>query len=414
MPDQQQIILDYSQAAALVFAHAARLPRSLPTETISIERALGRCLAKSITADRDQPPFDRSTRDGYAVRSGDLQSGGALKIIGQLRAGQPAFTAAVGALETVEIMTGAPIPTGTDAVLMIEHVDVLEGSIRPHAGRSLQPGENVVPAGAEARARGVIIPSGTRLSAMHIGAAVSCGAAKVDLYRQPRVAILATGDELVEPGQPMLPFQIRNSNSYSLAAQVERAGGIPVRLPIAKDTLQDLERSLETAMQADLVLLSGGVSMGKFDFVEQVLTALGADLLFTGVRIQPGKPVVFGSLPGGRDKKYFFGLPGNPVSTMVTFALFAGPMIRALGGEINPQPLFARARLTSPFNHKPGLTRFLPALLQAAWDKAEVTPVSWQGSGDLAATAKSNCFVVIPPDRRALAGGDEVGVLLAY
>ena len=410
MSQQQEIILDYPGAAALVRAHAARFSKPAHTETFSIEQALGRYLATSITADRNQPPFDRSTRDGYAVRSSDLQNGGTLKVVAQLRAGQPPLTIAVGPGEAIEIMTGAPMPRGADAVLMVEHADVLEERIRPHAGRLLETGENVVPAGAEARAGGVIVPAGTRLSATHIGAAVSCGAAMVEVYRQPRIAILATGDELVEPGEPAQDFQIRNSNSYSLAAQVERAGGIPVRLPIARDTLDDLQQSLETAVQADLVLLSGGVSMGKFDFVEQVLTTLGAEFLFTGVRMQPGRPVVFGRLP--EQAKYFFGLPGNPVSTMVTFALFAAPLIRALGGETEAQPLFARANIAAPFRHKPGLTRFLPASLSTDWDRAEVTPIAWQGSGDLAATARANCFIVIPPDRQELTAGDDVSVLL--
>lgn len=414
MPQQVETILDYPEAAALVTAHAARLPGAAQTESISIEQALGRCLATSLHADRNQPPFHRSTRDGYAVRSADLQNCQPLKVIALLRAGQPPLTLSVQPGEAVEIMTGAPMPDGADAVLMVEHADVLENGIQPHAGRSLQPGENVVPAGAEARSGTVIIPAGTRLSAMHIGAAVSCGAATVEVYRQPRVAILATGDELVEPSEPVQDFQIRNSNSYSLAAQVERAGAIPVRLPIARDTLADLQRSIETAMQSDLVLLSGGVSMGKFDFVEQVLTMLGAAFLFTGVRMQPGRPVVLGNLPAGEPQKYFFGLPGNPVSTMVTFALFAAPLIRALGGELNPQPLFARARITSPFKHKGGLTRFLPASLSTAWNRADVTPIPWQGSGDLAATARANCFIVIPPDRQELVAGDEVSVLLAY
>ncbi len=213
MPPQEEIIFDYSEASALVLTHAAHLPRPSRIEKVPIEQALGRCLAASITADRNQPPFDRSTRDGYAVRSADLQGGGTLNVIAQLRAGQPALTVAVGPGEAIEIMTGAPMPPGADSVLMVEHADVLEDGIRPHAGRTLQPGENIVPAGAEARDGGIIVTAGTRLSATHIGAAVSCGAAVVEVYRQPRIAILATGDELVEPGERAQDFQIRNSNS---------------------------------------------------------------------------------------------------------------------------------------------------------------------------------------------------------
>jgi molybdopterin molybdotransferase len=407
MPQSTEIVLDYVQAAALVNATADRLPAPPNCETVLIDQALGRCLALDIRADRDQPAFDRSTRDGYAVRADDLAAASTLKVIGQLRAGQPPLSLTLRPGEAIEIMTGAPIPRGADAVLMVEHVTLTGDSIQTQ--RSLRPGENIVPGGAEARAGSVIIPAGTRLTPMHIGAAVSSGAATVEVYAQPRVSILATGDELVEPGEPLLDHQIRNSNSYSLEAQVSRTGALPARLPIARDNLDDLHASLERAAESDLILLSGGVSMGKFDFVEQVLQSLGAEFLFTGVRIQPGKPLVFGQLPG---RKYFFGLPGNPVSTMVTFALFAGPFIRALGGESDASPLFARAHLTESFQHKPGLTRFLPAFLKTAWDQAQVTPIPWQGSGDLAATARANCFVVIPPDKKEVAAGDEVSVLL--
>lgn len=421
MTEQQITILDYLQAADLISAHASALEGPPKVERVSVEDALDRCLACDIVAHRDQPPFDRSTRDGFAVRAEDVGVIMQLKVIGQLRAGQPPLPLSVGPGEAIEIMTGAPMPSGADAVLMVEHVTVhVEGhsvGISPHPGRNARPGDNIIPAGSEAKAGAVIVPRGTRLSPMHIGAAVSSGSATVEVYAQPRIAILATGDELIEPGSPLADYQIHNSNSYSLAAQVERAGAIPVRLPVARDNLEDLRQSLALAMKTDLVLLSGGVSMGKFDLVEQMLMMLGAEFHFTGVRIQPGKPVVCGALPDGSEpasKRYFFGLPGNPVSTMVTFALFAAPLIRALGGEHKPTPLFARARLATDFQHKPGLTRFLPASLETAWDHADVTPIAWQGSGDLAAIARANCFVVIPPHREKLTAGEDVSVLLAY
>jgi molybdopterin molybdotransferase len=411
-----EIILDYPAAASLLARHAQALPAPTATERLPVAQALGRVLSADIRADRDQPPFDRSTRDGYALRATDLSMGQPLKVIGQLRAGQAAYPHPLRCGEALEIMTGAPMPRGTDAVLMVEHATVLAGNgLQPKPGRSLLPGDNVVRSGSEAVAGRVIVPAGTRLSPLNIGAAVSCGHATVEVYARPSIAILATGDELVEPGTAIHDHQIRNSNSYSLAAQVERAGGGPIRLPIAHDTLADLDRSLEAATRADLILLSGGVSMGKYDFVEQALTARGAEFLFTGVRIQPGKPVVFGCLPqpAPADAKYFFGLPGNPVSTIVTFALFAGPLIRALGGEKDAQPLFSRAQITEDFKHQPGLTRFLPAFSTSSWDRAGVAPIPWHGSGDLAATARANCFLVIPPDRDHLSAGEQAGILLA-
>jgi molybdopterin molybdotransferase len=219
------------------------------------------------------------------------------------------------------------------------------------------------------------------------------------------VAIVATGDELVELDQQPLPQQIRNSNSYSMAAQVTAFGAEPVRLPIARDERSHLEGVIRSALDADLLLLSGGVSMGKYDLVEEVLMDLGAEFFFSGALIQPGKPVVFGRLP----QVPFFGLPGNPVSTMVTFLLFVQPLLGALCGEREPGPRFALARLASEVRVKTGLTRFLPAVLNG---ESTVEPVLWQGSGDLAATSRANCYLMVPPDVPYLAAGETVTVLL--
>ncbi len=229
---------------------------------------------------------------------------------------------------------------------------------------------------------------------------------------QPRVAIVATGDELVEVDQQPLVHQIRNSNSYSLAAQILAARAQPMRLPIARDERGDLEAIIRSALQADLLLLSGGVSMGKYDLVEEVLLDLGAEFFFTGALIQPGKPVVFGRLALKDRQIYFFGLPGNPVSTMVTFSLFVEPLLGALCGDPCRGPRFAQARLASDVHVKTGLTRFLPASMRSVSTDVTVEPVIWQGSGDLAGTSRSNCFLVVPPDRPHLAAGETVAVLL--
>ena len=222
------------------------------------------------------------------------------------------------------------------------------------------------------------------------------------------MAILATGDELVPVGEQPLPHQIRNSNSYSLAAQVTRHGGIPVLYPAVPDRLDASEAAIRGALDCDLLLLSGGVSMGKYDFVEQALAAFGAEFFFTGARIQPGKPVVFGRLPG--PGLYFFGLPGNPVSTLVTFALFAAPLLAALGGRRDLGPEFAEAQLTESVEARPGLTRFLPARLEADAAGAKIRHVPWQGSGDQSAAARTNCFLVVSDGMR-LGVGDWVSFL---
>jgi molybdopterin molybdotransferase len=251
----------------------------------------------------------------------------------------------------------------------------------------------------------VIVPPGTRISPAQVAVAAAFGAGKLRVFERPRVAIVATGDELVELNQQPQTQQIRNSNSYSLAAQVMAAGAEPVRLPIARDERVHLESMIREALETDLVLLSGGVSMGKYDLVEEVLLSLGAEFFFTGALIQPGKPVVFGRI----GEHYFFGLPGNPVSTMVTFLLFVEPLLGALCGEIGREPQFAQARLVGEVRVKTGLTRFLPAQLL----DGNVEAVTWQGSGDLASTSRSNCFLVVPPDQPLLAAGETVSILLA-
>ncbi len=412
-------VLTYPEAAGLIAEHAAALRSSLGRriERTDLLAAQHRVLATSVRADRDQPPFARSTRDGFAVRATELCTGDALPVTGQMRAGDAMDTAPLAARSAIEIMTGAPVPPGADAVAMLEHVKHEGNAMRLAPGRTLHPGENIVPAGSEARAGAVIVPAGTRLGSSHIAAAAQCGAAAVDTYARPRVAILATGDELVEVDGPApLAHQIRNSNSYSLAAQVRAAGGLPQRLPIARDSHEHLARSLDAALDgADLLLLSGGVSMGKYDLVEDALAQRGAEFFFTGVRIQPGKPAVFGRLPHAHraGSLFFMGLPGNPVSTLVTFLLFAAPLVRALGGETEVAPSFASATLENEFRTRPGLTRFLPARMESAWDRTTVAPVAWHGSGDLAATARANCFLVVPPDCESLPEGSVVQVLLA-
>ena len=396
-------VVSYADASRIVREQADRLaPRHAP-EFVGLLDTLGRVLAEPILADRDQPPFPRSTRDGFACRAADVAAGLPLEVIGSIRAGD-AVVIEVSAGKAVEIMTGAPVPAGADCVVMVEHVQRDRDKLRLSPGRSVQPGENIVPMGAEARAGAVIVPEGTRISPAQIAVAAACGAGQLSVYGRPRVAIVATGDELVEVNQQPQSQQIRNSNSYSLAAQILAAGAEPVRLPIARDERGHLEGIIRCGLETDLVLLSGGVSMGKYDLVEEVLLSLGAEFFFTGALIQPGKPVVFGRL----GEHYFFGLPGNPVSTMVTFLLFVEPVLGALCGDVGRAPRFTQARLTSEVQVKTGLTRFLPARLA----DGNVEPVTWQGSGDLASTSHSNCFLVVPPDQPVLAAGETVTILL--
>jgi molybdopterin molybdotransferase len=395
-------MLSYADASRMVRDHADRLaPRDL-TERVRLLDSLGRVLAEPICADRDQPPFARSTRDGFACRASDFVAGLSLEIVGLIRAGH-AEAVEITPGKVVEIMTGAPVPPGADCVVMVEHVQREGDKLYLAPGRSITSGENIVPMGAEARAGAEILPQGTRMAAPQIGAAAACGAVEVSVFARPRVAIVATGDELVELDQQPLTHQIRNSNSYSLAAQVSATGALPLRLTTARDERDHLESIIRTALENDLLLLSGGVSMGQYDLVEEVLLSLGAEFFFTGAAIQPGKPIVFGRL----GKIYFFGLPGNPVSTMVTFSLFVRPLLDALSGDSSRGPHFALARLGSDVRVKTGLTRFLPAIL----NDLKVDPIAWQGSGDLASTSRANCFLVVPDDRTQLTAGETVTIL---
>ena len=404
------IVLSYEHAASVVHRQASpareEAMKKGPIERIALAEALGRVLAEPVMADRDQPPFPRATRDGYACRCADLQEGG-LRVLGQLRAGEAWTLGAIRPGEAVEIMTGAAVPHGADCVVMVEHITVIDERVSLAGARAIAAGENIVQAGSEARAGGVVIPAGRRMGITEVAAAAACGGTQLAMFGRPRVAILATGDELVNVDEKPLAYQIRNSNSYSLASQVRMAGGDPALLRIVRDEQAATEKEICAALDCDLIVLTGGVSMGRFDFVEQTLLHLGAEFYFTGAMIQPGKPVVFGRL----ENKHFFGLPGNPISTMVTFALFAAPMLRALGGESEDKPRFTMARLEEEVRVKSGLTRFLPAILESSFRGAHVRRVAWQGSGDLAAAAKANGFLVVPESVDRLAAGEIVTVL---
>jgi molybdopterin molybdotransferase len=384
-----------------VIANVGAGLRERAVETVPLLDALGRVLAEDIAADRDYPPLDKSVRDGFAVRAEDVP--GTLRILGEVRAGEH-YSGAVGRGEAVEIMTGAPLPSGADAVVMVEHTTRADGHVT--TDRSATPGENYNPAGIEARRGELLVGRGARLGFAEMAMAATTGHAAIRVYQRPRVAILTTGDEITPIEETPAPWQIRNSNLFSLAAQVTRAGGIPVPLPVARDAYEPTVALLERALEADLLLLSGGVSAGRYDVVEKALAGLGAEFFFDRVRIQPGQPLVFGRVRG----RFFFGLPGNPASTMVTFEIFARAALDLISGRNEtPLPLLL-ARLEVPFRQKPGLTRFLPARLSP--DGAGIRPVAWHGSGDIPSLVRANCFLVTEPDREQWSEGDLIRVLL--
>lgn len=423
--------LRYSEAAERLQLFIAAIQPAVSLQSLPLSDSAGRILAHPISADRDQPPFPRSTRDGFACRAADANSHQFLRLTGQVHAGQdPASigSGSIGPGELWEIMTGAPLPNGADAVFMVEHAEFSAGSdaspvhskiydpstrfVRLAAPRTLAPEDNIVPAGAEARSGQLLVPAGTRIGPAHIALAAQCGCAQLAVFARPRVAILTTGDELVPIEAAPGPSQIRNSNAPMLAALVTAAGGEPIVLPIASDTEEALNAAIRSALTADLLLISGGISAGRFDLVDQALASAGASFLVRGIAIQPGKPLAFGQIPRENQPPLpFFALPGNPLSSAVTFQLFAVPVLAALGGDPDRHPRFAHAQLTSPWQGKPGLTRFLPAWCDFA-QPARVQIIPWQGSGDLTSNARANCYAVIHDDTEEIPQDAQIHILL--
>jgi molybdopterin molybdotransferase len=408
----------FPEAARVVYDYASKLLARPPrTERLPLDAAHGRILAQPIRADRDMPAFPRSTRDGFAVRAAEATAHKWLPVAGSIRAGQPP-AGPLPAHSAWEIMTGAAVPAAADAVAMLEHVEHDGIRIRLAKDRKLDPGENIVPAAAEAGTGDELVPAGTPLAASQIAAAATCGYAQVEVFARPRVAIVTTGDELVPVDATPGPGQIRNSNASMLAALVAQTGGDPLILPAAKDNEAAIESALQAALRADMLLVSGGVSAGKFDLVEPVLARLGARFHFTGVRIQPGKPLVFGEIPRSGHSPTaqvpLFGLPGNPISSAATFLLFASAVLRALAGDSHVAARFSAAQLSRDAKGKPNLTRFIPATLRSdplSGNIPQVAPVPWQGSGDLAAFARANCFIVVPEGTDRLPAGDIASIL---
>src|ERR1700730_3777142 len=398
-------MLPYAEARQKVIEIAGALRWPVRRETVEIEQACGRALAREVRADRDYPPFNRSTRDGFAVRAADTSAPGTrLECIGELRAGG-SFEGTVAPGQCVEIMTGASVPAGADAVAMIEHTKRDGRTITLE--RAAQIGDHIVPRGSEARAGALLVAANARIGYAEMALAAQAGTTRLEVFAKPRLAILSTGDEVVDARATPGPLQVRNSNGISIEVLARTAGAEPVQLGNAPDEKITLRKYIERGVEADILVLSGGVSMGKYDLVEQVLSDLGAEFHFTGVAIRPGRPAVFATRGG----KLVFGLPGNPVSTMVTFELFVLPAIDILSGAApRPLPVF-RAKLVTPVHEKGPMTHFLPARIDWEGREARVTQLPWHGSGDIVALALANGFLVVGPERPDILAGELVDVL---
>jgi molybdopterin molybdotransferase len=405
-------VLRFEEALARIVALGSPV---LLAEAVPIEDADGRVLAEDLVARSDLPAFDYSSMDGYALRIEDLahdDEPSRLPVRGESRTGGMPPPLATGT--TMRIFTGAQIPTGADAVVMQEKV-TREGDVATFLARP-PAGQHVRKRGADIRAGSVALDKGTRLRPSHLSLAAALDLSEVLVVKRPEVAILATGDELRRPGTSGGPGSIPESNTVVLRAMARRAGAMARALPYVPDDRSATERAFRAALEeSDVVVTVGGVSVGDHDLVRPALEAVGVSLDFWRVAIKPGKPLAVGlyRFANGRRDAIVLGLPGNPSSAMVTFALFGIPLLRAMQGDPRPFPTTRRARLTHRVAHEPGRTEFARAVLDSARpDEPSVTTVANQASGAVTSMAESNALVVIPAESNDLPEGSLVDVLL--
>ena len=397
-------MISWQSARSIVIERVARIARSPESERVPRRESLMRVLAQEICADRDYPPFDRSVRDGYALRAADTGPGKRLRCIAEIKAGDtPKVSVAPGTC--VQIMTGAALPQDADAVLMLEHTSREGDSVTLQRG--VKPGQHLVRRGSEIAGGRTIVGPGRRIGFDIIAAAAQVGLADLLVFRKPRIAILSTGDEIVSADSAPGQYQMRNSNAEAIAAQVGYLNATPVVLPVAQDSRDSLRACIAAGLREDALVLSGGVSAGKYDLVEPVLKELGAEIIFDAVAIRPGKPTVFALC----DRRPVFGLPGNPVSTMVTFDLFARPALDLLSGQSQPRPpLLLEAVLQESLSAQPGLAHFLPGVSEYG-ESPRACPLHWQGSGDVAAMSRANCLLLVPPERETIEAGERIQIM---
>ena len=379
---------------------------SMPSERVELGAALGRILAEDVTSADPVPGFDSSAMDGYAIRAADTDRGAAsLAVVGESRAGHPAARA-LNAGEAIAISTGAVVPEGADAVVRVEDTDAgastVEVRVRVDVGRDIRR------AGEDIRAGETVIAAGTGLGPAELGVLASVGRGDVACAVRPRVTVLTTGDELQEPGEPLRPGAIRNSNAYSVAALVERAGAELVVAEIVRDDRDLTRTALERALDGELTVVSGGVSVGEHDHVRPALAALRVEQVFWGVALRPGKPTYFGVHPPA---SLVFGLPGNPVSAIVTFMLFVRPAIlRMLGAE--ERPARATAILDEDYEKVPGRAHLVRCRLELADDGWHARPTKDQGSHVLTSMLGADALAIVPTESGPVSAGRRVEIEL--
>jgi molybdopterin molybdotransferase len=404
MGENVERLISVSEAMAILDAE----PVTPRMRSMDLARALGAVVATEVRADRDYPPFDKSVMDGYAVRSADVaKTPAALEVVGEIAAGQWP-SRGIGPGEAMAIMTGAPMPAGADAVIPVEWTDgaAVGGQVRIERGA--EPGQMIVRRGSDCRAGAVVLTSGTRLGAAQIAVAASVGAATVFVYEKPRAAVMSSGDEIVPVAATPGAAQIRNSNSAMLAALIRGRGWCSecreVKPPA--DDPAAIAAALRSARECDAIFLSGGMSMGKYDFVPGVLSELGVQIRISKLRIKPGKPFVFGVWKHDKGTTYIFGLPGNPVSAFVCTLRLASRILRRIAGEIGGEPPH-RAKLAAAAEGNGAREFYQPG----RWQKDGVLPLRWKGSGDVFSLAAADVLVVRPENDPPREAGYEVEIV---
>jgi molybdopterin molybdotransferase len=388
-------------------AAAKARPDWMPAEPVPLLDSRHRVLREDVYCDADSPPFDKAIRDGFAVRFEDVvQVPAVLTVIGESRAGAGADVI-VKPSQCCEIMTGAPLPPGANAVVMVENTE----RISPTSVRILKAArenEGLLRQGAEARAGDKILQVGRQIGLADLGLLAGSGKSTVMVSKKPDVAVIATGDELVEVHEQPHAGQIRNSNTYTICAQVAEAGARPNVLGIARDNLDDLRRKIRRGLDHDVLLVSGGVSMGKYDLVETVFAEFGIEVLFDKIAMKPGKPTVFGH----RDNTFVFGLPGNPISTMVAFHMFVRPLLLFLLKAADTSPKIREAKLEVSAKCDPEREAIVPALVKFQDGQYRIRIAPWKGSSDMVGLARANALIMIPRRTGTLEAGENVRFLV--
>jgi molybdopterin molybdotransferase len=404
MKDPAARMLPIEEALAIVLDASA----PLPPEEVRLEEAEGRILAEEVRSDIDQPPVPRAMMDGYALRSADVESAPAeLSVVEEIPAGRfPSRR--VGPGQASRINTGAPVPEGADAVQMVERTEPGRGPDRVRILEAVPPRANVAAPGSEVRRGQLLLEPGARITPPRLGVLASAGRAKVLVHRRPRALVAPTGDELVDPENPLPPGGIRNSNGPAIVSRLRRLGADAVHAGIVRDERGALAEVVEKGLAGDLLFLSGGVSMGTHDLVEGVLEDRGVEILFRKVAVRPGKPAVFGR----RGSSLVFGLPGNPVSSLVILETLAAPAIRRMLGIPNPGGSFLEAILDEKVTQRAGRTSYLPGTIRFEAGSTRVRPVPTTGSADLLAHSRADVLFVVPSDRERVEAGETVRVLL--